>query len=255
MGREVGGQITDNRRQMAEEVHTTDHFVAGRMNFLVTTYLFPKTPVNKAKNCLTKVLKHATISMCLPFQNVSFFNKETTMFSSIGFANSCTHGAQLVTEATAVEVADYFLVPGVRSVELYGSVSRNGVGNDLDLIIVVHDEGMYQKFIAETKLFVEVEGSSRGAFCRLMAARRTLPRFDSSCHIIELNEIHSGITEILDVYLMPTNWRDRIDEIQGHLPHSDPHFVQNIANDARTIGTRTSSRALWDDRTGMMFDR
>lgn len=175
-------------------------------------------------------------------------------FSSIGLANSRIHGTQLVTEAVAVEVAEHFLIHGVRAVELYGSVARNGVGNDLDLILVVYEENTYQDFIAKTKTHVEYEGASRGALCRIRAASQVLFQFHRSCLNIELGEIHPGITEILDVYLMPIDWRDRIDEIQSHLPHSDPCFVKNIAEDARMIADRTEMPCFRYLPSGMIVD-
>ena len=161
-------------------------------------------------------------------------------FSSHGFSSG--HGIKMprnplqqVSGVTAVKVAKLFLTQGIGSVELYGSISREGVGNDLDLILIVDEEKMYQDFVAETKIFVEVVGVSHGSFCRLLAARRISPWLDHVCCSTVFATIHPGINELLDVYLMPQNWRDRIDEIQSHLPHSDPCFVKNIAKDARVI--------------------
>lgn len=37
----------------------------------------------------------------------------------------------------------------------------------------------------------------------------------------------------LDIFLFPKNWKDRLDELQHALPHSDPEFMKKLALDAK----------------------
>ena len=56
-----------------------------------------------------------------------------------------------------------------------------------------------------------------------------------------------GIKE-LDLHLMPEDWRSRTAELQDHLPHHDPLFVSNIAQDAVQLTDHdTSQPYIWQE--------
>lgn len=60
----------------------------------------------------------------------------------------------------------------------------------------------------------------------------------------------------LDVHLMPQDWRKRTAELQDHLPHRDPLFVSNIAQDAiHLTGADTQDFAIWQASLGKQLAR
>lgn len=55
------------------------------------------------------------------------------------------------------------------------------------------------------------------------------------------------ILEALDIFLFPPDWRERLDELQEALPHTDPDFMRNIARDAIPLPwKRTVPRIVHD---------
>lgn len=125
--------------------------------------------------------------------------------------------------------------PSIRAVELFGSVSRNAVGNDLDLVIIT-DEHRFRQFLSM------VHGAGQATSYEYhvsRAERRSIARYVLG----ELDEVMPAIgckipESLLDLYVFPPDWKCRISEIQRDLPADDPSFVRNIAMDARLLATR-----------------
>jgi predicted nucleotidyltransferase len=107
---------------------------------------------------------------------------------------------------------------------IYGSVARHGCGNDLDLIIVGTEE-MWQEFRQKV---LDKLPSYCGALIRHNAAYEVL---GSAFGALE----EEGIM-LVDVYIFPPDWTKRLNELQSAFPHEDPHFMQNIATDVKTLG-------------------
>jgi Nucleotidyltransferase domain len=120
---------------------------------------------------------------------------------------------------------------GVKRVDLYGSIARHHVGNDIDLLIVVEDKSLYDQFVKEVNNIWKNEFSllCPGYYARQCAIRTIWKDFPDADAILPHR---SDAGEYLDMFVMPQNWRSRIEEIQGKMPHNDPQFVRNISKDA-----------------------
>lgn len=114
---------------------------------------------------------------------------------------------------------------------LFGSIARIGRSSrDIDLIVTVGDLD-FQEFVQDLILvkhdpYIHVDMRTEIACDILGITERDL----------EESFRHSGIKyspEIkIDLYLLPNNWRERINEVKSFLPHRDPNFFENIAKDA-----------------------
>lgn len=151
-----------------------------------------------------------------------------------------------VTYAKATEVISALLnATRVLSIEVVGSVARQGHGNDLDLVLVV-DPIAYATFIRDMN--IGTDGYDDYYFDFKEA------RCEAAMRIIGLHPLakawFASVTRGLsyDLHLMPRNWQAHITEIQAHLPHEDANFVRNIAQDAirvETVRQDGIKRAKW----------
>lgn len=158
------------------------------------------------------------------------------------------HEGELVTKDTASEVAKCFRHHAlVRDIEMFGSVARDGEGRDLDLILIV-DESVFQNFTSDINTALRrppygkfgVYGTYGSAAMRLNAAESALPylhMFLSAAEDILSAECWNSGRQgrLLDIFLFPADWRTRLEELQGAIPHDDPYFMRNIARDAQRI--------------------
>lgn len=117
-------------------------------------------------------------------------------------------------------------------IEVFGSVARNGSGNDIDMIICVPEELSWRFFgyVRSGNMF-EYENSAR---LRLSVAFDLLTE-DDGLGSPFLDVLGDDFDGALDVFLFPQNWRCRLYELQHELPHKDPNFMSNVARDARVI--------------------
>lgn len=122
-------------------------------------------------------------------------------------------------------------LPGVARIDLYGSIARHHVGNDIDLLIVVKDESLYNQFVKGVNDILNVTSLllCPGYYARQCAIKAIWKNFPVADAILPHR---SDASEYLDMFVMPQNWRNRIEEIQGNMPHNDPQFVRNISKDA-----------------------
>lgn len=119
---------------------------------------------------------------------------------------------------------------GVVRVMLYGSIARDEAGHDMDLLILVDDEKIYQDFLRRIrgKIEEDIVGHELGPRLRLAAVLELWP-----------NAQHFWPPDtLIDLFVMPQNWMDRLAQIQENLPHEDQQFMHNIAQDARVIASR-----------------
>lgn len=143
----------------------------------------------------------------------------------------------------------------VLSVELFGSVARTGVGNDLDLILVTDPRistEFEEIFTKDSPTIQLICGASHSKGIRryivnmlLMTHRKpgdstswtpvSEAEFGSSLDI----EYHASDTEDecpkggIDLYMFPPTWRDELARIQTTLRFRDPNFMGSLAKAAR----------------------
>lgn len=139
-------------------------------------------------------------------------------------------------------VAHHFAkLPGVAYVELYGSIAREGVGNDIDMVIVVNDENTYRDFVAEVMSRVHRAETNKGYSQAQYRAEAVERIFGEHLGIVRTlmhdtrDQTAKNVYLYLDMFIAPRDWRERLDELQEHLPHDDPYFMHNIARDAWII--------------------
>lgn len=124
----------------------------------------------------------------------------------------------------------------ISGIELFGSIARDGQGNDLDLIIISDDGG---------REFIELMGEGVTGLSNDM-------RFDiyHNFHlrvIVAIKVFGDDFFDLLleaeeriywariDLFVFPQNWREHLNVLQDALPHKDPEFMRNIARDAIAI--------------------
>ena len=138
------------------------------------------------------------------------------------------------------------LANNVHSVELFGSIARDGRGRDMDIIIVADDDMRAWEFtflVAEMmECFDKCGESSALAGRRDGAYHYKGLRREMAMAVFDLDfgmrlhraEFIAGRAN-LDIFVFPPNWRNLLHELQEALPHSDPMFMENIARDAVPI--------------------
>lgn len=156
--------------------------------------------------------------------------------------------AMMVGRDRADRVAEVLLQNhDVHEVLLFGSLARNGRGRDIDLIVIT-DEWRSDQFMrtALTEMQEIEEHAARlpiiadrirnGAYghkqARQAAAIEAIEGFEWELDVARSIAYPASI----DIFVFPTDWRNRLEVLQLILPHHDPHFMQNIARDAMSLG-------------------
>lgn len=130
------------------------------------------------------------------------------------------------------ETADYWAgelarmclpIEGVKGLDLFGSIGRGQWTrmSDLDIIITV-ENNLYTEWLRLCRQSVAHDFYSDHRYERLHAA----------ANVLGANWLRQGWVNVLDIFLFPSNWRERLQELQLTLPHADPQFMANIAMDA-----------------------
>lgn len=131
-------------------------------------------------------------------------------------------------------------VQGVKALEVIGSLAREGEGKDLDLVVVV-DVYAYITYIKSMWVAITagLADDNIDAYTDYREERERAVLEALNIEYKQLGELQSAIKELgsIDLFLMPEGWKKRTEEIQGHLPHDDRHFVENIARDAKRVHT------------------
>ena len=154
----------------------------------------------------------------------------------------------MVTRDRAVRVAEVLLqCYDVHEVLLFGSLARANIGRDIDLILIA-DEFRSNIFMSKALEEMSITESivrlipERADMIRNGAYGHKRARQDAAVEAIDGLEdvLYSALgvayPASLDIFVFPPEWRDRLEVLQFFLPHSDPHFMQNIARDAISIG-------------------
>ncbi|MDO8624011.1 MAG: hypothetical protein Q7R54_01520 [bacterium] len=165
----------------------------------------------------------------------------------------------------ATRVAQILLsIPVINGIELFGSVARDGEGKDIDLILVVSEEGCGHFVAAARDLARLVAGLKAAGDTSLLFLEESSICFTGlppSLRDVEYEKGEDGFTapsrleylltetfgpmaeealtklqeeelDSVDVLCFPTDWREKIDKVQRLLPHRDPGFVFSLVRDA-----------------------
>lgn len=119
----------------------------------------------------------------------------------------------------------------IQEVLLFGSVARNYVGADLDLVLVVPEDWFQE--------YVDLAGEWSGYGGQKVVHHRER-RFQAATDALLLygNYQVSGPTELewnshyIDLHVFPTDWRSRLAGLQVLLCHHDSKFMENVAREA-----------------------
>lgn len=136
-------------------------------------------------------------------------------------------------------LGDYFILhPLIERVEIFGSISRNFKGNDFDLILIVSEKisnCFFRYALFNIKIYYIFQKLLKKfyflrimhPYLRLKVAKKILGK-----KFIENVEKKAYCKNKIDLFLLPENWKDRLEELQKRLPHPDKKFMWNIAGDA-----------------------
>lgn len=120
--------------------------------------------------------------------------------------------------------SDLSTLQQVRRVELFGSSARGHaqINSDFDLIVIV-DEEVFEQWIK----MVTLDNVDQNFYGSLKSDRLRVAAFLLGAYWLE-----QGWPQVLDVFLFPANWQERLGEIQDRGRHSDTDFMANVARDA-----------------------
>lgn len=120
--------------------------------------------------------------------------------------------------------------PLVDQVLLFGSVAREGKGNDVDLIVLTNQERA-RRFISlmNGRLFPTCYGIGR------TCTRKALDTMDMNFFMLFFQAEEIIGPDRIDLFVFEANWRERLAYLQHALPHDGPMFMQNVARDALRI--------------------
>lgn len=152
---------------------------------------------------------------------------------------------QAIMLQVCTDIAEGLLSPAydslIDSVEIFGSVARGEAkpGSDIDLIVVPH----YSHIAATWATLVghQCDGVSYASatprnevFRRIFDVDLDTPpfayRWEAARGMLGLPD--ASLAARVDVFVFPPDWRNKLDELQLILSHTDPEFMQNIARDA-----------------------
>jgi len=135
--------------------------------------------------------------------------------------------AEKITRAELYRVTDIFLEsPEIKDVEVYGSLSRQDRGNDIDLILITskEKENLFYKLMSEELVKPKDHRDFATLAGRIFTNGREM--FTSANHKV------GGRINIL---VHASDWRNRSTEIMNNSYHSNGNFIKNIAGDAVSV--------------------
>ena len=153
---------------------------------------------------------------------------------------------------TAVQETLQKVVTGLKNIDdlqdvyLFGSVARDGVGHDIDIIATVSDKLFYKWTSSILTVIQSLDGAEDdslyfNADLRMSCAADLLGIDPEDFEFYFENVIGvrgypiSFSFVYTDIFLFPHNWKERLEELQNMLPHSDPEFMYKIAKDAKLL--------------------
>ena len=142
----------------------------------------------------------------------------------------------------------------VMDVEVFGSIARGKAGenSDINLILTVGEPTArsFFDFIRFDKDLGADADADKHIRCRwayellgcpnpreyVLRYFTQLPEWEDLFDMLYgSHRMYDRIGDMLDVLLLPVNWRSRLNEFQELGQFSDPEFMQHIARDARLI--------------------
>lgn len=131
----------------------------------------------------------------------------------------------------------------IESVYIFGSVSRRQARetSDVDLILTVDNETHERWLQLCAAIYEAYMGPGTpvyfgySAATRLLAATKSVAFFEN---VLEAQMKFEPTRYALDVLVLPTDWRQRLPELQSTGEHRDPDFMQKIDEDAFLIASR-----------------
>ena len=144
---------------------------------------------------------------------------------------------RLIGWAEAVQAAKIFCEhPEINAVLAFGSVARDSEGEDLDIILICDGE-IVEDFLYYTQSTLD-EFDEEDPYASAKDLRRDIALTSLADEKLDdiLNRIERFVSIYdMDIFIFPSDWRQRLDELQYALPHSDPNFMHNVARDARAL--------------------
>lgn len=143
--------------------------------------------------------------------------------------------AILIAADRAAADLNWLLPGGFQDILLFGSVARGeqSSASDIDLIITVNDH-VYDRWQEALR---EMDPS---CFATSVAAKQA--RLEAAsialCQPFVYNSYHMSP---IDLFLLPVNWKSRLDELQTSCGFDDPLFMQNVAKDAESFDPYSDS--------------
>ena len=139
-------------------------------------------------------------------------------------------------------------VPNIQDIYLFGSVAREGAGNDIDIIATVPDK-LFSEWTSNVLTAVHSINDTEekddslyfNADLRMSCAADLLGIDPEDFEFYFENVIGvrgypiSFSFVYTDLFLFPHNWKERLEELQNMLPHSDPEFMYKIAKDVKLL--------------------
>jgi predicted nucleotidyltransferase len=139
----------------------------------------------------------------------------------------------------AKKIAKRFVgVGGIYQVDVFGSIARTKAGQDIDLIFVVQDERVFNRFVDLVTRFklndphyqLTIKQHRTAAFQQIWGYSNPSWR---KC----LTHRTEDLLEFVDIIVLPWSWQLRIDELESKMNNDSPRFLENIRPDVVILAT------------------
>ena len=160
------------------------------------------------------------------------------------------------TKKTAMMVANHLMtLSGILGVEIFGGLSKEKEGSDIDLLLIVLDEKSKTFFDVFKGVVVQRVGeNAKGnspmdeavAVSHYHSPQLRMEIAESLLGIDLQQEFGTVVWSRLDVFLFPKNWRKRSHGIDFAHPEENNQFFESLIRDAKPIGVHALRETLPD---------
>jgi len=187
------------------------------------------------------------VSIDIIILNVRFtlnhFSEETIMVPDECMDGACCSDgicASPVTWLETKEIANRLaLFPQVSEVWVFGNSSLCPPAEEASLILLVKNEDIYKYFVSETNRRIEEdpEGIRMETLHRKLVIASILgdEAFQNFQDGLDTDMDHAEISLLLNLFILPINWRHRLAEIQNDLCQFESNFMFRVSQSARIL--------------------
>jgi hypothetical protein len=144
------------------------------------------------------------------------------------------------TIADAKKIALQFVGVGdIYQVDVFGSIARDKVGQNINLILVVKDEQVFNRFVdLVTRFKMDDTDQKTTEREHRTAAFQQIWGYSNMAWRKCLTHRTEDLLGVVDIIVLPWSWRVRIEELESKINNNDPRFLEKIRQEAIILATQ-----------------